>query len=84
MLKPKGRYAVSGAIGGAQVELDVRTLYLKDLSFFGCTIIEPQVFQNLVDYIEQGKIKPILAETFPLEKIGKAQEYFLKKSTWVR
>ena len=34
VLKPKGRYAVSGAIGGALVELDVRTLYLKDLTFF--------------------------------------------------
>lgn len=33
VLKPHGRYAVSGAIGGAMVELDVRTLYLKDLSF---------------------------------------------------
>lgn len=30
-----GRYAVSGAIGGPTVELDLRTLYLKDLSFFG-------------------------------------------------
>ena len=28
-----GRYAVAGAIGGPLVELDVRTLYLKDLSF---------------------------------------------------
>lgn len=80
VLKPKGRYAVSGAIGGALVELDVRTLYLKDLSFFGCTVLEPEIFESLINWIEQGKIKPIVAATFPLEEINKAQDAFLKKA----
>ena len=52
VLRPKGRYAVAGAIGGPLVELDVRTLYLKDLSFFGCTVLEPEVFPNLIKRIE--------------------------------
>ncbi|WP_424940172.1 zinc-binding dehydrogenase [Aliiroseovarius sp. S253] len=38
VMRRGGRYAVAGAIGGAEVPLDVRTLYLKDLSFFGCTV----------------------------------------------
>ena len=79
LLKPGGRYAVSGAIGGALVELDVRTLYLKDLSFFGCTTLEPEVFKNLVGCIEQGKIKPIVAQTFPMKEIKSAQDTFLEK-----
>ncbi|CAM2785929.1 alcohol dehydrogenase family protein [Vibrio rarus] len=79
LLRPGSRYAVSGAIGGALVELDVRTLYLKDLSFFGCTVLEPEVFQNLVNCIEQRKIKPIVAQTYPLQEINTAQDVFLKK-----
>ncbi|WP_416384933.1 alcohol dehydrogenase family protein [Vibrio alginolyticus] len=79
VLRPKGRYAVSGAIGGAMVELDVRTLYLKDLSFFGCTILEPEVFANLIYHIEEGNIKPLLAKTFPLKDIHMAQEAFQEK-----
>ncbi|CAH1573265.1 Zinc-binding dehydrogenase family protein [Vibrio jasicida] len=79
VLRPKGRYAVSGAIGGAMVELDVRTLYLKDLSFFGCTVLEPEVFRNLVHHIEQGNIKPLVAQTFPLENINQAQAAFQEK-----
>ncbi|WP_372622221.1 alcohol dehydrogenase family protein [Alteromonas stellipolaris] len=79
VLTTGGRYAVSGAIGGALVELDIRTLYLKDLSFFGCTVLEPNVFQNLVHCIEQGKITPIVAQTFALEAIAQAQDVFLKK-----
>jgi len=80
LLKPKGRYAVSGAIGGAMVELDVRTLYLKDLSFFGCTVLEPQVFQHLVAHIEQQRIKPIVAQVFALADIHLAQQAFLEKT----
>jgi NADPH:quinone reductase-like Zn-dependent oxidoreductase len=79
LLKPKGRYAVSGAIGGPIVELDVRTLYLKDLSFFGCTVLEPQVFKNLVKQIESGNIKPAVAATYDLRDIELAQQQFLKK-----
>ncbi|GAB2645510.1 alcohol dehydrogenase family protein [Vibrio panuliri] len=79
VLKPKGRYAVSGAIGGAMVELDVRTLYLKDLSFFGCTVLEPQVFGNLVKVIESGKIQPIVAQIFDLKAINQAQIMFEQK-----
>lgn len=79
LLKPRGQYAVSGAIGGALVELDIRTLYLKDLTFYGCTVLEPEVFQNLINCIEQRKIAPIVTCTFPLKEIHTAQEVFLEK-----
>lgn len=79
VLRPKGRYAVSGAIGGPLVELDVRTLYLKDLSFFGCTVLEPGVFSNLVHKIEQGNIRPLVSKVFPLEAIHQAQAEFQEK-----
>lgn len=79
VLKPGSRYAVSGAIAGPLVELDVRTLYLKDLSFFGCTVLEPEVFPNVVKCIEEKKIKPIVAQTFPLQEVAAAQDTFLKK-----
>ncbi|SFR37648.1 alcohol dehydrogenase family protein [Litoreibacter janthinus] len=80
ILRSGGRYAVSGAIGGPIVELDVRTLYLKDLSFFGCTNLEPEVFGNLVRLIEAGDIKPLVAETYGLRDIDKAQEAFQEKN----
>ena len=80
VLRPGGRYAVAGAIGGPLVELDVRTLYLKDLSLFGCTVLEPDVFSNLIEHIEQGRISPVVAATFPLEQIAQAQSAFLSKA----
>ena len=79
LLKRGGRYAVAGAIAGPLVSLDLRTLYLKDLRLIGCTVMERDVFPNLVRYIERGEIKPILAATYPLSEIVAAQEAFLEK-----
>ena len=79
VLQPKGRYATAGAIAGPHVSLDVRTLYLKDLSFFGCTRLEPSVFPNLIHYIETEQIRPLVGMTFPLEQIARAQDVFLDK-----
>ncbi|MDH3762563.1 MAG: alcohol dehydrogenase family protein [Gammaproteobacteria bacterium] len=79
VLRRGGRYATAGAIAGPLVELDVRTLYLKDLTLVGCTFQQDMVFENLVGYIERGEIRPIVAKTFALEDIRQAQEAFLAK-----
>jgi len=79
VLKRGGRYGVAGAISGPIAELDLRTLYLKDLTLYGCTILEPQVFANLVGYIERGEIGPLVAATYPLADIVTAQRAFLTK-----
>ncbi len=79
IIKPGGRYATSGAIAGPIVELDLRTLYLKDLTLFGCTFQPKEVFRNLIKYIEDNKIKPLLAKSYPLKEIKQAQLDFLSK-----
>ncbi|BCO19392.1 alcohol dehydrogenase [Alteromonas sp. KC3] len=82
LLSTFGRYATSGAIGGHDVILDVRTLYLKDLQLIGCTVLQEGVFASLVKHIERGSIKPIVAATYPLKEIKQAQQDFeLKKHT---
>lgn len=79
ILKRGGRYAVAGAIAGPVVDLDLRTLYLKDLRLLGCTVLEPGVFANLVGYIARGEIRPLVARQYALKDIVAAQEEFLRK-----
>ncbi|MCA0998265.1 alcohol dehydrogenase family protein [Alloyangia pacifica] len=79
-LVPKGRYVTSGAIAGPIVELDLRTLYLKDLTLVGSTRQDPRVFADLVGYIEAGEIRPVVAECHPLHELRAAQEAFLEKA----
>ncbi|MDE2648977.1 MAG: alcohol dehydrogenase family protein [Paracoccaceae bacterium] len=79
VLKKGARYAAAGAIAGPIVELDIRTLYLKDLTLMGCTFQDGQVFKNLIGYIERNEIKPLVAKSYPLQDIVNAQKDFLSK-----
>jgi NADPH:quinone reductase-like Zn-dependent oxidoreductase len=79
VLRPGGRYAVSGAIGGAMVQLDLRTLYLKDLRLVGGTIVEPGVFGALVGRIERNEVAPVIAGVYPMHEIVAAQQHFESK-----
>ncbi|TCL10146.1 NADPH:quinone reductase-like Zn-dependent oxidoreductase [Shimia isoporae] len=79
VLERGGRLTTSGAIAGPMVDLDLRTLYLRDLTFTGSTIIDLEVTPNLIRYIEAGDIKPALAATYPLEELRDAQAAFIEK-----
>ena len=79
VLRRGGRYAIAGAIAGPMAQIDLRVLYLKDMTLFGCTFQEDAVFVNLISYIEAGSIRPTLAATYPLQDIVRAQQDFLAK-----
>ncbi|MEY1554198.1 alcohol dehydrogenase family protein [Yoonia sp. R2331] len=80
VLQRGGRYTCSGAIAGPIVEFDLRTFYLRDLTFTGSTVIDPAVMTNLISYIESGAIKPALAATYPLDQLHDAQKTFIAKA----
>jgi NADPH:quinone reductase-like Zn-dependent oxidoreductase len=76
---PGGRYAASGAIAGPIVECDLRTIYLNDLTLYGCSFTPHEVFAGLVEHINAGRIRPRIAKTYELIDIAKAQEDFARK-----
>ncbi len=80
VLKRGGRYASSGAIAGPMVSLDMRDMYLKDITLIGCTAWDEPVFPNLVSYIERGEIRPLVAKVYPLKQIADAQRDFMRKA----
>ena len=80
LLKRGGKYTSSGAIAGPMVQLDMRDMYLKDITLIGTTAWDEVVFPNLIAYIEAGEIRPLVARTFPLEEIAHAQQIFGEKN----
>lgn len=80
LLKPGGRYVSSGAIAGPLVSLDMRDMYLKDITLIGSTAWDEPVFPNLISYIERGEIRPLLSKVFPLAEIAAAQREFMEKT----
>lgn len=79
LLERGGRYTCAGAIAGPMVEFDLRTFYLRDLTFTGATVVPPGLFGQLVGYIERGEIRPVLAERWPLSQLREAQQAFVDK-----
>lgn len=79
VLKRGGCHVSSGAIGGPLVTLDMRLLYLKNLSLLGCTSWAEPVFPNLIRYIEHNDFRPLLARSFTLDQIEHAQRELKRK-----
>ena len=78
-LERGGRYVTSGAIAGPLTTLDIRTLYLNDLTLLGSTVVPPGTFEALISYINERKITPLLAATYPLKDLHAAQQAFIDK-----
>ncbi len=72
-LRPGGRYAVAGAVAGAEVTGDLRTIYLRDLVLLGCTHQSPETFARLVALLNDDPPQPLVSRTYPLRDIARAQ-----------
>jgi NADPH:quinone reductase-like Zn-dependent oxidoreductase len=79
MLGPLGRYVVAGAIAGPLVEADLRTLYLNQLQFVGSSFGTHEDFDRLLRHIHAGELIPLLAGTYPLAQLRRAQQEFVGK-----
>ena len=80
ILRPEGRYTTAGAIGGAVVQLDLRTMYLKQLQLHGSSQGTRKDFRRLVSYIEDRKIRPLVAGIYRLSDFHRAQTDFMAKN----
>lgn len=79
VLEPLGRYVVAGAMAGPLVQADLRTVYLKQLSLIGSSFGTHEEFAEVVEAIESGAVRPLLAGTYPLSELPRAQEEFARK-----
>jgi len=79
-LRPGGHLAVAGAIAGPAALVDLRALYLNDITLHGCTHQPPEVFDRLAGWMRAGTLRPLVAQTYPLSDIARAQADFLAKN----
>ncbi len=79
ILRPEGRYTTAGAIAGPVVQLDLRTMYLKQLQLHGSSQGTRGDFRRIVRYIEQGLIKPLVGGVYRLSDFHRAQADFVAK-----
>ena len=79
LLRDAGRMVIAGAIAGPVVEFDLRVLYLHRRILIGSTMHTPAHFRWLLEFARRGSISPLVAQTYPLQKIHDAQRDFVEK-----
>lgn len=80
ILRVGGRVVTAGAIGGSNVSINIRNVYLKYLSIIGSTTGTKQDFLTLMKFVETNQIKPIIHNKYNgIASIPLAQSEFIKK-----
>lgn len=78
-LGPLGRYVTAGAIAGPIVAADLRTIYLNQISLIGSSFGTHDDFRAVVAHALAGELTPLLADSYPLAELARAQEEFVAK-----
>lgn len=68
-----GRLVICGATSGRDVKLDLNVLFYKRISLLGSTMGSKGDLFRIVQLVDEGKLKPVLDRTLPLEKAVEAQ-----------
>jgi NADPH:quinone reductase-like Zn-dependent oxidoreductase len=72
-LRKGGRLLTVGNSGGPRFEIDNRYMFAKHLSILGSTMSTIAEFNEVMDLIVGGKLKPVLDTTYPLQEAAAAQ-----------
>lgn len=77
-LRDGGRWVIAGAVAGAVVPIDLRRLYLHNVSLIGSSMHTPAYFERLLTDVHSGAIRPRIAARYPLAELPAAQAAFLR------
>ena len=68
-----GRLVTCGGHSGFQVDINLWHLFVKEQTLIGSFAGTRQDFLDVMRLVEQGKIRPVVQETFALEDVARAQ-----------
>ena len=70
-----GRLVTCGATTGPKVEVDLRHLFRKQQSIMGSTMGDVSGFHEVVQWLSEGKVRPVVDKVFPMSEIQDAHRY---------
>ncbi|KFM99716.1 NAD(P)-dependent alcohol dehydrogenase [Bacillus clarus] len=72
VLKPNGRIVNFGASSGDKIELPLRALFYNQIDIMGTSMGSREEFNEMIHFIEEHTIKPIIDKVYPLEAVIQA------------
>ncbi|MGE3163666.1 MAG: zinc-binding dehydrogenase [Planctomycetota bacterium] len=77
-----GRIVTCGATTGADVAIDLRTVFFKQLSILGSTMGSKGTVARLVDLLGSGRLRSIVSDVLPLARIQDAHRLLEDRSVF--
>ncbi len=74
-LRRGGRLLTPGATTGALFEVDIRYVFMRQISILGSTMASQREFEEVLKLVFMGRLKPVVDRVFPLAEAAKAHEY---------
>ena len=73
-LAPGGRLVTYGATTGPKVELELRTVFWKQLQVIGTTMASRGEFEAVLRVVFAGRLRPVIDTVMPLDRAREAHE----------
>jgi NADPH:quinone reductase-like Zn-dependent oxidoreductase len=70
-----GRYVTCGSTSGFEMQTDFRLVFFKSISILGSTMGSDHELETVLELAGEGRLKPVLEQTLPLEKVGEAHRH---------
>lgn len=81
-LNPKGRMVTCGVTSGPTVSLDLRYVFIKQLSLFGSYMGGLKEFRKVMRLIHSKKFRPVVDKVFPLKDAREAHLHMLERKNF--
>lgn len=78
-LRPSGRLVTCGATAGPMAEIDMRYVFSRQLKIMGSKMGNLAEMRAVWALVADGRLKPVVDRTFPLEAARSAHEYLEAK-----
>jgi NADPH:quinone reductase-like Zn-dependent oxidoreductase len=65
-INPGARIVIYGSTAGNEVKFNATDIFLKSASIVGSQVGDPQDFKEMLAFVGEHKIKPVVEKTFPL------------------
>ena len=74
-INPGARIVIYGSTAGDKFEITATGIFLKSASIVGSQVGDPQDFREMLAFVEQHQIKPVIERSFPLAQAREALLY---------
>ena len=78
-LKPGGRIVICGATSGANPPADLNRLFFLQLEVIGSTMGTKQEFENLLNFLGETGIRPVIQKIYSFDEAHKAMQHLINQ-----